>query len=398
MGKKRIFADVQPTGASIPDLALVARNEPEAFMRKTQDLIDSGKLSWSSIRSSSDLYRALAPVAVKAEMVDNTNQVRAIQASAFPLLAGALTVAQVNEGYEKVPTVGQDLVEEMNDPNPVAYIAQIMSNDSTVDRVSEAKDFPEIGASEEMYHVNNKRNGRLVSITQEAIERNQLGDIVRRANALGEIAAELIEEQTLRRVCDIDGSGSSAAEPYVMHRNGAGASLYSSTANTPSVRTPVGTRILNNALVDYTNLEKARLVLAGMLNSRLKRIAIPMSECIVLVPDALIGTLLKIMGSEYTPGVFNELNTWGPRGAFRPQYRSTPKLDDLSTTAWYIGSFKKQFVRKWSIKMEYVQLDSDPATYLRNRIAFQARLAWDCEVGVVDHIYVVQNLSATTAP
>jgi len=73
-------------------------------------------------------------------------------------------------------------------------------------------------------------------------------------------------------------------------------------------------------------------------------------------------------------------------------------LDDLSTTVWYLGWFEKQFKRKWKLRFEYVTLGQDTESYLRSRIAFQARLGWDVEIGATDYVYVVQCLSATTAP
>jgi hypothetical protein len=266
-----------------------------------------------------------------------------------------------------------------------------------LDRVAEGHDYPEIGAGEEKYSIASKRNGRRISITKDLIEKNDVPAIVGRINALAEIMSEFGEKQTLQRVCDLHGSAASPAEPYVMHRNGAAATLYSATANTPSTRTPSGTRVNNNALVDGTDLDNARAVLAAMKNSRGERIAIPMSRCTLLVPDALAGAALKIMNSELEPGVENELNNWGPRGQYRPQLRSSPKLDDLSTSAWYLGDFKRQFRRKWKLRFEYVTLGADTESYLRSRVAFQARLAWDCEVGAVDYVYVVQSIEASTA-
>jgi hypothetical protein len=174
--------------------------------------------------------------------------------------------------------------------------------------------------------------------------------------------------------------------------------LYSSTANTPSTRTPSGTRVTNNALVDETDLDAVRSVLAAMKNERGKRIAIPISRCTLLVPDALAGVANKLLNSEYVPGVVNEVSSWGPRGQYRPKLRTSPKLDDISTTAWYLGQFDKQFVRKWKLRMEYMMLTGDTESKLRARIAAQFRIAWNCEIGARDHVYVVQSLSGTTAP
>ena len=102
--------------------------------------------------------------------------------------------------------------------------------------------------------------------------------------------------------------------------------------------------------------------------------------------------------SEMIPGSVNELNSWGPKGRYRPRVMSSSKLDDLSTSAWYLGWFQKQFVRKWKMVFEYVTLGTQTESYLRSDIAFQARLSWDCEVGARDHVFVVQCIEGTTNP
>ena len=396
--KPRIVPDVLISGPRLDMDALrtMARNEPAAFAAKVQGLIDGG-MRWSDVRDLRHLYRSLRDVQIEV-LVNDAGDQRAVMASAFPLLSGGLTVAGLNDAYDAIPTIGQELVSELEDPKVSTTLAAVHTLDVGKDRVNESEDFPEIGASEEKYTIGQKRNGRRLSITMEAIEENDVPGISEKVNALGEIASDFVEEQTLSRVCDLHGSASSPAEPYVMHRNGAAASLYSSTANTPSARTPSGTRVTNNALADVTNLDAARTVLAAMKNERGKRIAIPISRCKLLVPDALAGTAGQILRSEMVSGVVNEVSAWGPRGDYRPRLLSSPKMDDLSTSAWYLGWFEKQFVRKWKLRMEYMTLTGDTESKLRSRIAAQFRVAWNCEIGARDHVYVVQCLSGTTAP
>lgn len=397
--KPRLTSELRIGGSGLDTESLrdLAQSDPSAFWAKCQELIDKGELSWSKVRSLPRMFNRLSDVQIPVSMMI-AGEERAIMSSAFPLLAGGLTIAGINEAYDAVPTIGQDLVTDMEDNKKITTVAAITSEDVQVDRVDEAKDFPEVGAGEEKFEIRNKRNGRRISITMETIEENDLADIANRVNALGEIAGEFVEEQTLRRVCDIDGSATSPAEPYVLRPNGSGTSLYT-TANTTLTRLGAsGNRKTNNALVNETDLDNARALLAAMKNSRGKRISIPMSRCTLLVPDALAGTALKTQGSEYTPGVENELNNWGTRGAYRPRFRSSPKLDDLSTTVWYLGWFERQFIRKWKLRFEYVTLSGDTESFLRSRVGFQARIAWDVEIGARDYCYVVQNLSATTAP
>jgi hypothetical protein len=180
-----------------------------------------------------------------------------------------------------------------------------------------------------------------------------------------------------------------------------GTALFSATANTPGVRVPNGTQVQNNAFVDETSLEKARIILNQAKNMMGQRIATPMSEVKILFPDSISGRVNKVLNSEYVPGIENEVNNWGPRGMWQipPARRlTTPKLDDLSTGAWYWGAPQRQFVRKWKLRFEYMTLGSDTESYLRRRVAFQARIAWDVEVGATDYVYWYQMLPATTAP
>jgi hypothetical protein len=403
MSKQLFRTNLVPVGKrlSLYDLRNLARSEPGEFIHKINQGVADGKLTLSDIRDWKGLYSMLADVPVQVSM-EMAGAQRTIAASAFPIMTGTLAIAAINAAYAGVPSVGEQLVTDFEDNKKVTSIAAIHTLDKAgVDEVKELGEFPEVGVDEEKVEIRHRRNGRRLTISAEAIEENEVADIVSRINALGEIAGEWIEEQTLARVTDHYGSGTTPAEPYVYRPAGTGTQLYNATADNPGTRAPQGTRETNNALVDETDLAAARAVLRAMKNARGKRINIPWSEVYILVPDALESTLMKIVSSELVPGVENEINVWGPRGKYYiPLNRclSTPKLDDLSTSAWYMGDFKRQFRRKWKLRFEYVTLGQDTQAYLNSRIAFQARLAWDVEVGAVDYVYVVQNLSGTTAP
>lgn len=400
MSKKQHFTSGISFGAKSVDfdaLEHLALTEPDTFMARTQELIDKGEISWEKVRDLRGLFNALidAPVTTHVKVIDKE---RAIQTSAFPLLCGSLTVAALNAAYDAVPTIGQELVRDISDDKKITVMANVYALDNNIDRVNEGDDFPEIGAGEDHVEIRHKRNGRRLSITAETLEENNVADLVNRINALGDIAANMVEEQTIRRVYDVDGSKTSATEPYAYRPNGVGTTLYSASANTPGVQAPSGTQVNNNALVDETDLDAARAVLAAMKDKMGKRISIPLSRCKLVVPDALVGTAQKILNSEYVPGVENEVSNWGPRGSYRPTLVSSPKIDDVSTTCWMLGDFQRQFVRKWKLQMEYVTLSNDTESFLKSRIAFQARIAWDVEIGATDYVYVVRNLASTTAP
>ncbi len=381
----------------VDSLRTLATKDPVAFAGRCAELIEKGEMKLSQVRNLRTLFNSLVDISVPTQM-EYAGATRAITTGAFPLLMGGMVVAAFNEAYAAVPTIGQELVTDMEDNKKVTLIAGVHPEDTKIDRVDEGKEFPEIGVGEEKYEIRHKRNGRRLSLTAEAIEENDVAGFVARVNTLAYIAASMVERQTLERVQDVDGSGVSPAEPYVLRINGTPTTLYSASANSPGTRAPSGTRIQNNALVDDTDLDAARVRLASMKDSLGNRIQTINSRTKLVVPDALLNLALQITGSEMIPGSVNELNNWGPKGRWRPQVVSSPWLDDYSTTTWYYGDFQTQFARKWKLMMEYVTMSGTTEDFLRSRVAFQARIAWDVEIGARDYCYVVQSLSATTAP
>jgi len=391
-------------GFSIYDLREVAKSDPVGFMRKADGMIESGKLTLNDmLADSKSFFRAFSDIQVPITINDElaASGQRAITTSAMPVLTGTAVVKMINDRYAQIPTIGQELVQEIDDNKKVTTVSAIHNDDKNIDEVKETEQFPEVGASEEMVEIRHRKNGRKLTLTTEMIRENDAPNFLMRVNALAEIASDYVEELTLKRVTDHYGSAAAPAEPHAYRPEGTGTQLFNATANNPGKRAPSGTRINTNPFVDETDLDAARTVLAAMLNNRGKRIAIPYSERILLVPDAIIGAVAKVLNSEYVPGVENELSNWGPRGRWNvPAERllSSPKLDDLSAAAWYYGAFKRQFIRKWKLRFTYVTLGQNTQAYLDRDIAFQARISWDCEVGATDYVHVVQSLAATTAP
>lgn len=394
--KPRVTSDVEvkSDGLNVSDLRHFAQTQPQNFDKLTKDLCESGELTMRRIPNLKGVAEALGSVEIPTMV-----QGRSVMTSAFPLLTGNVMVADLNAAYEAVPTIGQELVTDMETNKKETVISGVLSLAHKNLETAEGVPFPTLGATQERFDIIQKRKGARLQVTQELLEEadasQQLAD---RINFLGELMAEEIEKQTLEMVCDLDGSTASAAEPYVLHLNKSGTSFYTTVNTTQTRLHSSGNRLTNNALVDVSDLDAARTRLAGMTNSRGERLPIRYDELVLLVPDALLGVATSIRNSDLEPGNLQSVNNWGPQGPWRPRIVSSPKLDDISATAWYLGNFKRQFKRAFKIRMETVTL-ADPAAYARARIAFEARVAWSVGIGACDQgVYVVQNLAATTAP
>jgi len=390
LGMRRNVLDA----AALGDLA---KRHPETFMARVQDLIDAGKFGLRGVRDLKGLFRTFFPINVKTEIDLGSGTRAVVDTSAFPLLMGSLVVDEINRAYAEVPTIGQELCRDMDSDKKFAHVVKIVNNVGQELEVKEGNEFPMISAGEQFSVIGHKRKGFQLALSQEVLEENDVGNFLALVDQGGQFAAELIEEQTLSRVYDQNGSATAPGEPYVYRPGGAGTPLYT-TSLTAFAQAPSGTRINNNPLASSVNLDAARLVLANMRNTRGRRIGIPMSETVCVVPDALLASILKITRSELEPGVFNEENNWGPKGSFRPSIASSPKIDDITTSAWLYGAPQRQFIRKWKIRLETVSVYSDPMTYAKTREAYRTRVCWDVEIGTNDSVFMIQNLADVTAP
>jgi hypothetical protein len=286
----------------------------------------------------------------------------------------------------------------MDDVKSLSRVVAIRNLDSKEESYTPGQDYPLVGAGEDWVEIREQEMGRRIEILQKAIDQNEAPDIVRRIDALGKFMGNWVEKITISRVCDQYGSAGSASEPYVYRPKGTGTTLYNETDNNPGTRAPSGTAIGSNQFVDYTDLDAAEAFLSNMLDENGEKIGVDWANVIVLVPNALKGAMFRALNSEYMPNVASTsintttLNHWGPKGIYNGvRMLSSTKLDAISTVNWFIGNFKAQFIRKWAKRMEYVTLGENTESYLKRGVAFQARIAWNMDVGATDYVFVVRN-------
>ena len=372
---------------------------PERFMDEMQELIDSGHLRFQTLRDIRPFWDALSDAPARIFMPTTDGRKKSIDTTAFPLLIGGMMQAEMVDQYESIELVGDQLVEDMPTSNRVTMLARIDNYDpNSVTEVAEGEPFPEMKSSSEGTLVTTNRNGRKISLTQEVIEENRIPEFIGLINGLTDWALKTVNRGTIEAVIDVTGSGSAPAAPYVYAPKGVGTSLYQTSNSTLKRLGASGNRLQNTALQDVSDLEAARALLDACTDSMGFEIENPVNDCILLVPGTLGSTARTLRNSILTPSVTNEVNDWGPQGAYQPRVLSTASLNRYSTTAWYLGRFRKQFKRLWRIEMEYMTLGMTTQEYLNRRIGWQGRICFAYGVGAVDYPYVVQALSGTTPP
>lgn len=371
------------------------RNGEYVIDHEAESMSFAGTLDMREVRRMLDF-----PVTVQVPQADGRRD--AITTSAFALLSSAMAVEDVNLAYEAVPTISEHMIgQEIDDNQPNTEIGGVLdfkhADPLEVPRTRpEMTAYLEVGAGEERYTALSWHDGYLRRFSQQFVDRAP-SQVYSQLMDLGTHMRELIEMRSLLKICDYYGSKSSSGYFHAMIRERAAAALFSSTANTPGTRVPSGTRILNNALADTTDLANLRAVLAGMKNSR----GFPISNKpkVILVPDALWETAWTQLKAVMQPGIFNEPNFWGPSGPMSLTLLSSPYVDLMSTTAWYAGDPKNLFVRKWALRPETAVFGgTGTEAFVTCRQAMVVRTAWDMDVAARDYVGWVQNLAGETSP
>lgn len=372
----------------------------QRFVELAADLTRAGKYRWEDVPDLLSLFRATIDIPVEARAYVAGIGERTLTTSAFPILAGNLTAELLERQDESIQTVWQDLVTVRETNKETTHLVRIVNSDLSHTggkRRLEGDPYPLMTASEERVQVDTVEDGRRVAITAKLLESNDKPGFMEQVIALRQWAMNRRDRVTLHRVYDAHGSGTAAAAPWVYKPNGTGTALYTVTTTAHS-RAPSGTRVINNALVDGTNLQAVIDVLANMRDEMGYRVS-KIGALTIVVPHALRSTLEKIIKSEMTPGVDNEFNPYGPRGSYPVRIISSPKIDDFTTTSWLMarGEVSQQFVMVSRLNMEYVSMAASMTDFLRTRLAYEARVADEFEIGARDHNRVVQSLAGSTA-
>lgn len=380
----------------------LAKKDGQKFVEITAELTRSGKFRWEDVPDLRSLFNATidVPVEVRAHVAGIGE--RTMTTSAFPVIAGNLTAELLERQDDSSQTIWQDLVTVRETNKETTHLVRIVNNDSS--HVGgklrrEGDPYPLMTAAEERVQVDTIEDGRRVAIGSKLLETNDKAGFMEQVVALRQWAQNRRDLTTLYRVFDLYGSQTTPALPYVYRPNGVGSQLYTTTTTTHS-RAPSGTRVINQPLLsDGVALQAAVDVLANMRDELGYRVS-KISDLEILAPHALRGVLGKLLKSELTPGVENEVNTFGPRGEYVTKAMTSPKIDGFTTTAFLVsrGPIKQQFTLVSRLNMEYVSMAASMTDFLRTRLAFEARIADEFEVGARDHNRVVQVLAGATAP
>lgn len=253
----------------------------------------------------------------------------AVSSDLFPTITGEIISSKIIEGYESINKVGDQLVTTMGSKMKIANYAGFTAA-SGPDKVLEGQGYNDSQFEEKFAQISHTKYGRIISVTEEAIHFDQTGQILQRAATIGEKAALYKERLIVEGVQDINNT--------VFKPAAVATAFYRSTAS--------GDRKINMATSNpfgEAGLLAIKKVMDAMVDEEGDYIMLSVGQLMGLFPVDLEVRVKQMLQSTLVPeGTENAVNTW--KGWFVPL--ASPYVSAQSTSTWYIGDFKKDFI--WS--------------------------------------------------
>lgn len=357
------------------------------------NLINEGKISPEEF-SLKGLWEACGRPNLARESIINTAKIQegdleikeSLDSSLFPKITGALINKVVQDSYQLEYGVGDQLVRVL--PSSLREETLVgFTEDMELKEVGEGMDYEESAIGEKYHKVKNRKFGRLISLTMESVKFDQTGQMLVRAQRIGEAARYKHEEIIMNAVIELTSSGEYAA----WRPAGTAATLYSDTSTDPYSSATLDNNI-TDTLADETDLDAAITKFAGFTDEKGKYIHV--EPKVLLHARALEGkaaTILKSGQSVVSNTPAGSTSIWS--GRLQPM--STSWVDNQKGSAyWYIGDFKKQFVLTQVFPLQVMQAKAGNEKEFENDIVYRwkARLMEGC--GAVTNRYVIQSTGA----
>jgi hypothetical protein len=314
------------------------------------------------------MMEAVATGKVKPEEYSLVDLYESLDSTQFPKATAALIHKKVMEGYESTPTIGDQLVTTVPSSKKVETIVGFTAAEGPK-QVLEGMPYEDSGISEKYVTIENRKFGRLISVTEETLQFDQTGQILQRAYRIGEKAAYYREKEIVEAVAGINAgywpSGSSTTF-YTSHTQG---------ANTVSG---------GGGVINETTLQLVKDKMDNMKDENGDYVLINQSGMILLVPPELEVESWQIMNAvDY--GV-RGTDYFGVPNYFRGRYKvlSSPFL--TTATTWYLGDFKKDW---WWTEVYPIQIQikkSDEDKFHRDVIAYY-KVRYFGRCGAVDFVH-----------
>ncbi|MBE3088375.1 MAG: hypothetical protein IMZ71_04605, partial [Chloroflexi bacterium] len=181
----------------------------------------------------------------KRTITKDTELTEAVDSTMFPKITGALINKVVMDAYGLEYGVADQLVttipSAVKDETLVGFTAQ-----GALQEVGEGLSYEETGFGEKYHKVWNRKFGRIIALTEEAVKFDQTGQMIARAKLVGEKMRAKKEQIIFEAICEKASTGVLAS----WRPGGTSTALYSATSTDPYSATT-----LDNLIADVLSDE-----------------------------------------------------------------------------------------------------------------------------------------------
>lgn len=313
----------------------------------------------------------------------------AVDVTQFSIITATLIEKRVMDAFNAFPKIGDQLVTPFNSNLELSRIpgADLKSN---LRDIEPGMPYHHDADIEEKYvTIEGKKRGDILDITEEAIRFDQTGLVMREAGMFGERAAVDREKKILYNIQDVTVNNVN----YFSYRpSGTRVALYSGTV----AGTHPYSNLIDHRLQHWTDLDHAKTQFTTMRDAQGEPIFV--QPKILLVPLALETVAERLIKNALMPATRIGQTVPGdsPNEAnpFMNKYKvlASPYIDMVSTSVWYLGDFKKQFLEKIVYPIQVLTRRDTKNDYAWERdIVAQYKIRYYTEPGAVDYKYVVKS-------
>lgn len=312
--------------------------------------------------------------------------------TAFSNITGELISKEIIAAYKNVNYIGDKLTKVYKTNKKEERIAGFIGSEGP-ETVQEGDAYPESGISDKYIKLGDaEKKGRIISLTEETVFYDQTGRLVERAQGIGEKAGLEKEKKILKAILGID---------TAYYPSGTGTALYGAA---PYI-------VASNALVDWTDIEKAELDgFYAMQDDSPDTDYIVSVPQAILVPVALNRTAKRILNAtEVVHGDYDSAASVKVKGA-NPVYKAykiyTSVLIHILQIAagvdaavaksnWWFGDFQKQFRWKQVWPLQVFSAPQKNIMQFERDIVSRYKVRYFGNPFVMDNKYVVKNKTAS---
>lgn len=351
-----------------------------------------------------DKFHTLASRAVKHkavhEILSVSEATEGMVSTNFQDITGALILQATLEQYQQPAFIRDQLFtfEQTNDPSTREIgLADI---NAKVLVVPEGTEYPEVKYGEDYVDFTKpKKRGAKIGVSREMIFYDKTGDVVKKAQQVGKIMGEDIEDRCLSLIAGLTNNFS---------RNGVARNTY--VSSTDNANDPRINKLLANKLIDWTSLDTVQQAYIAMRDDRTPGQPIAVDFNTILVSASKRWNVNRILtasevrtagtntGSQPTPTT----TTVGANPvAGRFNVLSSPRLDYLLMLAgqsatdakefWWAGDFKRAFVYRQFFPFNVRAAAPNDTDDFERDIVLKYRADEMGEAGVRAPWYVIEN-------